>query len=48
MSKDNLDVQEWLRYARTDYDTARKMADQFHLCRWKSSVISASKVRKKY
>jgi HEPN domain-containing protein len=30
MNKDVLDVKEWVRYAQTDYDCARKMADMFH------------------
>lgn len=30
MSVDNLDIQEWIRFAQMDYDSARKMADTFH------------------
>jgi HEPN domain-containing protein len=26
---DNLDIKEWIRYAQMDYDTARKIAEQF-------------------
>ncbi|MDR2429279.1 MAG: HEPN domain-containing protein [Candidatus Margulisbacteria bacterium] len=25
----NLDISEWIRFAQTDYDTARKMGDLF-------------------
>jgi len=30
MNTDEFDVNEWVRYAQTDYDCARKMADLFH------------------
>ncbi|MDR1114118.1 MAG: HEPN domain-containing protein, partial [Candidatus Margulisbacteria bacterium] len=29
MRQDNLDIAEWIRYAKGDYDAARKMAEQF-------------------